>query len=110
MVERAKQLDVVFAALSDPTRRDILKRVATKSMSIGEIAQNYTISFAGVAKHVDLLTRSDLVTKTRQGKEQVVALHPAPLGVASHYLEQYRDMWEQRLDALGRYLKNQAKG
>jgi DNA-binding transcriptional ArsR family regulator len=109
MVEQ-QGLNTVFAALSDPTRRDILERVGKKSLSIGEIAQHYTMSFAAVAKHVDMLTRYDLVTKTRHGKEQIVTLNPAPLGTASHYLEQYRNMWEQRLDALGRYLKDQKKG
>jgi DNA-binding transcriptional ArsR family regulator len=110
MVEYSAQLDDVFASLCDPTRRDVLKRVGAKSMNIGEIARHYTISFAAVAKHVDTLARSNLVTKTRSGKEQIVALNPAPLAQASLYLDQYRHMWEQRLDALGRYLNNEPKG
>lgn len=120
MVEYADQLDQldnVFASLGDPTRRDMLKRIGNRSMNIGQIAQHYSISFAAVAKHVDVLARARLVTKTRRGKEQLVTLNPAPLAAASDYIEQYRDMWEQRLDSLGRYLnktqdqnKAQAKG
>lgn len=104
-------LDTVFASLSDLTRRDILKRVGRKRMSIGQIAEHYTISFAAVAKHVDVLARSQLVTKTRQGKEQIVALSPIAFAAASRYLDQYREMWEQRLDGLDRYLQQtQTKG
>lgn len=107
MVERSNQLNEVFASLSDPTRRDILERVGKRSMNVGQIAQHYSMSFAAVAKHIDVLQRTGLVTKTRHGKEQVIALNPASLAAASHYIEQYREMWEQRLDSLDRYLKAQ---
>jgi DNA-binding transcriptional ArsR family regulator len=111
MVERIEQLDHVFASLSDSTRRDILKRIAKRSMNIGQVAQPYPISFAAVAKHVDVLVRAHLVTKTRQGKEQVIILNPKTLAAANRYLEQYREMWEQRLDSLDQYLKKtQTKG
>jgi DNA-binding transcriptional ArsR family regulator len=105
MVERSEQLDDVFASLGDQTRRNILMRIAKRSMNIGQIAQPYPISFAAVAKHVDVLVRAHLVTKTRQGKEQIIALNPATLAAADNYLEQYRHMWEQRLDSLDHYLK-----
>jgi DNA-binding transcriptional ArsR family regulator len=105
------RLGDVFASLSDATRRDILKRISRRTMNIGQIAQPYSISFAAVAKHVEVLVRARLVTKTRQGKEQVIALNPASLAAANRYLEQYREMWEQRLDSLDRYLKKtQTKG
>ena len=107
MVERFSQLNDVFASLSDPTRRDILKRVGKKSMNVGQIAQHYSMSFAAVAKHVDVLQHAGLITKTRHGKEQMITLNPASLAAASRYIEQYREMWEQRLDSLARYLKAQ---
>jgi DNA-binding transcriptional ArsR family regulator len=105
MVERFSQLDRVFTSLSDPTRRDMLRRIGKKSMNIGEIAQHYTISFAAVAKHISVLEGADLVTKTRHGKERVVSLTPATFAAATHYLDQYREMWEQRLDSLDNLLK-----
>ena len=58
MVEREAKLDLVFSCLSDPTRRDMVKRIAKTSMSIGQIAEHYTISFAAVAKHVNVLVHA----------------------------------------------------
>lgn len=103
MVER-KELDLVFASLSDPTRRDILRRVAKRPMPIREIAQPYDLSFAAVAKHLTVLERAALVSKTRHGKEQVVTLSPAALDGAAAYLAHYRRTWEGRLDRLRTHL------
>jgi DNA-binding transcriptional ArsR family regulator len=105
MVERTNTLDAVFRSLSDPTRRDILRRVGRESRSIGELARHYDLSFAGVAKHVDVLSRAGLVTKERQGKEQIVTLAPRSLADASAYLEPYRKLWEGRLRSLDAYLE-----
>ena len=100
------ELNAVFGSLSDPTRRDILKRISKKSMSISEIAQHYHLTFAAVAKHLALLERADLITKTRRGKEQIVSLAPKALAAANNYLENYRVLWENRLDSLDKYLKS----
>jgi DNA-binding transcriptional ArsR family regulator len=105
MVEREKELDSVFGSLSDPTRRDILKQVSKKSMSIGEIALRYELTFAGVAKHLDVLQRAQLISKSRRGKEQIVTISPNTLNRASSYLDNYKQLWENRLDALDKYLK-----
>lgn len=106
MVEQTNQLDAVFASLSDPTRRDILQRVSKGSMSVGEVAKYYDFSFAGVAKHLEVLQRAGLVRKTKQGREQIVTIEPRALAVADEYLETYRQLWEQRLDSLDGYLKS----
>jgi DNA-binding transcriptional ArsR family regulator len=105
MVERMNKLNTVFGSLSDPTRRDILKRVSAKDLSVGEIARHYPLTFAAVAKHLDVLERAHLVNKTRQGKEQIVTIAPKALAEAFDYLENYHQLWEQRLDSLGKYLK-----
>lgn len=111
MVERTTALDAVFASLSDPTRRDILRRVSRRSMSVSEIAGHYPVSLAAVAKHLTVLERARLIEKTRRGKEQIVTIAPKPLAAASEYLDRYRELWEKRLDALDRYLRNiQRKG
>jgi DNA-binding transcriptional ArsR family regulator len=107
MVERTVQLDLVFGALSDVTRRDILRRVAKKELSVGEIASSYDISFAAVAKHLVVLEKARLVTKRREGKLQVAALSPTALSDAAKHLERYRDIWESRLDRLEKYLEKQ---
>ncbi|HEU5005166.1 MAG TPA: metalloregulator ArsR/SmtB family transcription factor [Candidatus Saccharimonadales bacterium] len=109
MVEYTFQLDSVFGALADPTRRDILRRVATKELSVGEVAGNYELSFAAISKHLKVLEKAKMIVKRRHGKQQFVALSPSALKSADDYLEWYRKLWEDRLDALDKYLK-EAKG
>jgi DNA-binding transcriptional ArsR family regulator len=112
MVESTYQLDAVFGSLSDPTRRDILKRTAKRGMSVGEIAARYELTFAAVAKHLKVLEHAGLVKKTRRGKEQIVTLSPPALASASAYLENYHALWEGRLDSLNRFVTaiNRKKG
>lgn len=100
------KLDAVFASLSDPTRRDILKRVARRELSVSEIAKAYEreMSLAAVSKHVAVLERAKLVRKRRAGKQQFISLSPPALSVAEKYLEQYREIWERRLDRLEKYI------
>ncbi|MDB5187966.1 MAG: Transcriptional regulator, ArsR family [Candidatus Kaiserbacteria bacterium] len=105
MVERIQQLNIVFGSLSDPTRRDILQRVAKRDMSIGEIAIKYKLTFAAISKHLAVLERAKLIRKKRRGKEQMVTLAPKALASATAYLEQYEKVWETRLDSLDRFLK-----
>lgn len=105
MVERIYKLDTVFASLSDPTRRDIIKRVSEQSMSVSTIAGHYTISLAAVAKHLTVLERAGLIQKTRQGKEQIVTINPKAMAAANDYLETYRQLWEKRLDSLDSFIK-----
>ncbi len=105
MVEHNNQLDSVFGSLSDPTRRNILKLVSKKSLSIGEIATHYPLTFAAVAKHLNVLHNAGLITKTRHGKEQIVSITPKTLAAANHYLESFEELWKKRLDRLDRFLK-----
>jgi DNA-binding transcriptional ArsR family regulator len=105
MVEQYAQLDLVFGSLSDTTRRDILRRVARAELSVGEIASSYDISFAAVSKHLAVLEKARLVTKRREGKQQIVTLAPAALNGAARHLERMRGIWESRLDRLETYLK-----
>ena len=107
MVEHHARLDLVFGALSDATRRDILRRVAGQELVVGEIASSYDISLAAVSKHLVVLEKARLVTKRREGKLQIAALSPAALTDASKHLERYRDIWESRLDRLEKYLEKQ---
>jgi DNA-binding transcriptional ArsR family regulator len=105
MVEYTFSLDNIFGALADPTRRDILRRVSSTEMSVGEIARHYDLTFAAVSKHLKVLEKAKMIIKRRKGKEQIVSLSPGALASADEYLEFYRRLWEQRLDALGDYLK-----
>ena len=108
MVEYTFSLDSTFGALSDPTRRDILRRISNTELSVGQIARFYDLTFAGVSKHLKVLERAKLIIKRRRGKEQMVSLAPQAFADAAEYLEWYRNLWETRLDSLEQYL-NESK-
>lgn len=100
MVEQGTNLDYVFSALADQTRRDILRRVAKTSLSISTLAQSYKMSFAAIAKHVTVLERAKLVTKKRDGKQQIITAVPNTVIVAAEHLERYEQLWEGRFNNL----------
>ena len=100
MVEYTLQLDSIFASLADPTRRDILSRVTRGELSVGELAADYSISFAAISKHLKVMERANLIIKRKEGTKQMVSLAPEALMSADEYLEQYRRMWQSRYDKL----------
>jgi DNA-binding transcriptional ArsR family regulator len=105
MVERDAYLDGLFGSLADPVRRDILQRLINAQHTVSQLAENYEISFAAVAKHLNVLEKARLVIKQRRGKEQVVSIVPGALKDASQYLARYEALWNQRFDALDNLLK-----
>jgi DNA-binding transcriptional ArsR family regulator len=100
MYEQALNLDNIFSSLADPTRRDILSRVAQCELTVGEIAQPYSLSLAAISKHLKILEKAKLIIKRREGKQQVVQLSPYAFQSAAEYLEWYQRLWEQRMDSL----------
>ncbi len=98
------RLDHIFGSLADPTRRDILRRVAQKELSIGDIAKPYKLTFAAISKHLKVLEKARLVVKRRKGKEQLVKMAPEAIKDASVYLKEYERLWNSRLDSLEQYL------
>lgn len=105
MVEYTYQLDSIFSSLSDATRRDIIARVARREYSVGELVAHYHVSFAAISKHLKVLEKAKLITKRKEGKKHMVTLAPGALQSADEYLEQYRQMWEQRFKKLDAILK-----
>lgn len=105
MVECVSRADYIFDALAHGVRRDIIRRVAKRELSISELAKPYTMSFAAVAKHVDKLSLAGLVQKRREGKQYLISLKPQALHVAQKELEQYAKMWNTRFSALDELLK-----
>jgi len=105
MVEQTIDLDTIFSSLADPTRRDILARVAGGEFSVGELVARYDMSFAAISKHLKVLERARLITKRKEGKKHMVSLAPGALKSADDYLEQYRMMWQSRHDKLDVLLK-----
>lgn len=104
MVECIFNLDTVFSSLSDPTRRDILKRVSETELSVNEIAEPYPLSIAAVSKHLKVLELAQLITKRRSGKQKLVGLTPYAFKDATDYLQYYERLWSERFDSLEQYL------
>ena len=98
------ELDHIFAALADPTRRDLVARLAASDATVGELAEPYAMSVQAVSKHLTVLERAGLVTKSRDGQRRHCRISVAPLQDATSWLELYRRHWEEQLDNLGGYL------
>jgi DNA-binding transcriptional ArsR family regulator len=88
--------DHVFHALADATRRDILTRVIRSGQSVSELARAYPMSFAAVQKHVAVLERAALVSKTRRGREQIVHGEVEALRRVTRLLDGYEALWRHR--------------
>jgi DNA-binding transcriptional ArsR family regulator len=99
--------DVVFHALADATRRDILTRVIRSGQSVSELARAYPMSFAAVQKHVAVLERAALVSKTRRGREQIVHGEVEALRRVARLLDAYEQLWRQRAAGIERILQEE---
>ena len=99
------QLSSTFAALADPTRRTILSRLMTGATSVGELAEPHDMSLPAISKHLKVLERSGLITRSRQAQMRPCRLEAAPLKEAVDWLELYRRHWEESFDRLDAYLK-----
>lgn len=98
-------LDSIFQSLADHTRRDMLRRIAKKDMTVGELAEHYDMSFAAVSKHLKVLEHATLIEKRKEGRSQWITLKPKALHEADQQLERYRKMWESRFNKLDDLLK-----
>jgi DNA-binding transcriptional ArsR family regulator len=104
------QLSNTFAALSDPTRRAILARLALGETSVTELAEPFEMSMPAISKHLKVLERAGLIARGRDAQWRPCRLKPQPLKDASDWLEHYRRFWEQSFDRLEDYLRElQAK-
>lgn len=99
----SERLDATFIALSDPTRRAILARLKDGDATVNELAAPFEISQPAISKHLKILERAGLVTRTNVGTSRPVTIEAGPMREAADWLEKYREFWErsyQRLDAL----------
>ena len=94
------EVDRIFHALADATRRDILRRTLTGDASVTELAGAYSMSFAAVQKHVAVLEGAGLVTKKNRGRERLVRADPETLAHARALLDAYAELWRGRIDRL----------
>jgi DNA-binding transcriptional ArsR family regulator len=96
-------LDNVIAAISDPTRRAIIGRLARGPARISDIAAPFPMSLTGVCKHVRVLERAGLVRRTREGRENTLELSAEPLREVARWVFQYEEFWNTRLDRLEQF-------
>ncbi|HUH55410.1 MAG TPA: helix-turn-helix transcriptional regulator [Rhodanobacter sp.] len=94
------RLDSLFGAMSDATRRAILARLAQSDARVTELASAFTISLNSTSKHIRVLERAGLVTRSVQGRDHVLSLNAGPMAEAAGWLEFYRQFWTDRLAAL----------
>jgi DNA-binding transcriptional ArsR family regulator len=100
MVESSAQLDAVFHALADPTRRSLLRKVARGRRSVTELARPYKMSLAAVSKHLRVLENAKLIARSKQGSFHFVRLHAEAMKPARDWFLDYEAFWSDRLDAL----------
>jgi DNA-binding transcriptional ArsR family regulator len=99
-----REVDRIFRALADATRRDIVRRTLGGEASVSELAGAYDMSFAAVQKHVAMLEGAGLVTKHPHGRERIVRANPDTIRRAQALLERYEQIWRSRIERLDQLL------
>lgn len=99
-----EQVNRIFRALADETRRDIVRRTLTAEASISELAADYDMSFAAVQKHVAVLEAADLVARTPKGRERIIHGNPETIRLAQQLLGHFEQIWRSRIDRLDAFL------
>jgi DNA-binding transcriptional ArsR family regulator len=99
------RLNATFAALSDPTRRAILARLAAGKTAVTELAEPFAMSLPAVSKHLKVLERAGLIVRGREAQWRPCRLRAGPLKEARDWLEHYRHFWEESFDRLDDYLR-----
>src|SRR5262245_14060596 len=110
MVElHAPELDSIFHALGDPTRRRMLRELAGGERTVGQLAEPFAISLAAASKHIKVLESAGLIRREVRGRTHMCRLDPGPLASAHEWLDFYERFWTDRLNALDRLLRADAR-
>lgn len=99
-----QQLDAVFGALADPTRRAILARLADGDLSVNELRAPFSVSQPAISRHLKVLEASGLISRRRQATARLSHLEPEPLQDATAWLARYRQLWTERFEQLDELL------
>ena len=102
---KTQELDNIFHALSDPTRRSILRDLGKREKTVGEIARPYRMSLAAISKHLKVLELARLINRRKAGSHQFVRLNPETLKTAEEWISYYEQFWNERLEALRNLLE-----
>ena len=106
---KSSDLDSIFGALADPTRRGILEQLSRGEANVSTLAKPYDVSQPAISKHLRVLERAGLITRTRRGREHHIRVDPRPIEEARGWMAAYADFWRQQFDAVDDYLKKQRK-
>src|ERR1700744_326698 len=109
MVKHSISMDAVFHALAHEVRREMIRRLASGDLTVGELAAPLTMSLPAASKHVTVLERAGLVRRTVTGRNHRCTLQPKPLASASTWLRFYEQFWTERLDALTHLVQSRSK-
>lgn len=105
----ARDLDAVFAALSNQTRRDLIERLAGTDATISELAEPLDMTLPAVSKHLRVLERAGLVTRRRDGKSRRCALRPQGLHQVESWIQERREFWAPTLDSLAAHVEQESQ-
>jgi DNA-binding transcriptional ArsR family regulator len=108
-VKADDQLSVIFAALADPTRRAILARLADGDATVTELAEPFAISMPAISRHLKVLERAGLISRSRSGQWRSSTLQAGPLREATDWMERYRQYWDASFDRLEAHLRNRLR-
>ena len=103
-LDHEQRLTETFAALASPTRRAILARLAAGEATVNELAEPFEMKLPAISKHLKVLERAGLITRSHRAQYRPCALDPRPLAEVSTWAEQYRSIWESRFDQMSDYL------
>lgn len=103
VVNKTIDLDGIFHALSNSTRRNILVHLVERDLTVNELAEKYDMTLQGVSKHIGVLVKSGLVSQSKQGRTKMCRVNYRQLDRVSELIQKYRKFWEARLDSLERY-------
>jgi len=99
----------VFQAIADPTRREVLRLLASKELPISEITSHFSISRTAVVKHLHILSEANLVSGKKVGREKIYQLHPEPLAELKQWLSYYEQFWNNKLSILKHVVENEGE-
>src|SRR5499427_8223243 len=105
----AQDLSLTFAALADPTRRAILERLALGDATVSELAEPFAVTQQAISKHLKVLERAGLISRSRAAQTRPCRLEPAALSEVANWVEAYRSLWDASFDRLDAFLKTSAK-
>jgi DNA-binding transcriptional ArsR family regulator len=104
------RLDETFAALADPTRRKILTRLARGDATVNELAEPFDLTLQTVSKHIKVLEKCGLISRSRHAQFRPCRLEPQALDVTAEWIERNRQIWTERFDQLGKHLRDIQRG